>query len=171
MVKAHPSYSGTIVSSTYQVTRDLGWDYLEKLSKQSIMQVQSATDTPKKLAQGERAVMVDGNEYNVFLVQETGAPVTVVYATEGSPTISSPSAVLKNAPHPNAARLFQSYLFSAEGQQLLIDVGGLRSAHPKTKDKEGRTPLDQIKKMKDDAAGVEKAVEEIKARYSQLFGI
>jgi iron(III) transport system substrate-binding protein len=171
MVKAHPSYSGTIVASTYEITRDLGWDYLEKLSKQSIMQVQSATDTPKKLAQGERAVMADGNEYNVFLVQETGAPIEIVYPTEGTPVITSPSAVLKNAPHPNAARLFQSYLFSTEGQQLLIDVGGLRSAHPNTKEKPGRTPLSQIKQMKDDPEAVEKQVETIKSKYSQYFGI
>jgi iron(III) transport system substrate-binding protein len=135
------------------------------------MQVQSATDTPKKLAQGERAVMADGNEYNVFLVQETGAPIEIVYPTEGTPVITSPSAVLKNAPHPNAARLFQSYLFSTEGQQLLIDVGGLRSAHPNTKEKPGRTPLSQIKQMKDDPEAVEKQVETIKSKYSQYFGI
>ena len=30
------------------------------------MQVQSSTDTPKKIALGERAVMADGNEYNLI---------------------------------------------------------------------------------------------------------
>ena len=33
------------------------------------MQVQSSTDPPKKLALGERAVMADGNEYNIFAAQ------------------------------------------------------------------------------------------------------
>src|SRR5215207_10849788 len=50
MVKAHPAYSGTIMNATFQIARDLGWDYLEKLAKQRIMQVQSATDSPKKIA-------------------------------------------------------------------------------------------------------------------------
>ena len=62
MVKGHPAYSGTIMTATYQVIRELGWDYLEKLSKQRVMQVQSSTDPPKKLSLGERAVMADGNE-------------------------------------------------------------------------------------------------------------
>src|SRR5881227_1398325 len=56
IVKAHPGYSGTILTATYQMARDLGWDYFEKLAKQKIMQVQSAADPPKKLALGERAV-------------------------------------------------------------------------------------------------------------------
>ena len=42
IVKAHPGYSGTILTATYQIARDLGWAYFEKLAKQRIMQVQSA---------------------------------------------------------------------------------------------------------------------------------
>ena len=56
MVKAHPGYSGTIMTATFQITRELGWEYLEKLAKQKVMQVQSSADPPKKLALGERAV-------------------------------------------------------------------------------------------------------------------
>ena len=72
IVKAHPGYSGTIMTATFQLARDLGWGYFEKLAKQNIMQVQSAADPPKKLALGERAVMADGNEYNIFQIKEQG---------------------------------------------------------------------------------------------------
>src|SRR6201989_2431596 len=72
IVKAHPGYSGTIMTATYQMQRDLGWDYFEKLAKQNIMQVQSSADPPKKLNLGERAVMADGNEYNIFQLREAG---------------------------------------------------------------------------------------------------
>ena len=171
LVKAHPGYSGTIMTATYQMSRDLGWEYFEKLAKQRVMQVQSSADPPKKLALGERAVMVDGNEYNIFQLKESGQPVEPVYAKEGSPLIIGPNGVFKNAPNPNAARLFQSYCFSAECQQLIIDVGGLRSVHPQTKEKAGRTPFKDIKTMKDDAAAVEKLGDDIKARYTQLFKV
>jgi iron(III) transport system substrate-binding protein len=171
MIKAHPAYSGTIMTATFAIVRELGWDYLEKLSKQRIMQVQSSTDPPKKLALGERAVMADGNEYNMFYQKEKGDPVEIVYPTEGTPLIIGPNAVMKNAPNPNAARLFQSYCFTREAQQLMIDVGGMRSIHPQTKEKAGRTPFAQIKKFKDDPVGVEKQAEMIKTRYSQLFRV
>jgi iron(III) transport system substrate-binding protein len=73
---------------------------------------------------GERAVMADGNEYNVFQMKESGHPLEVVYATEGTPLITGPTAIFKTAPNPNAAKLFQHYLFAPETQQAICDVGG-----------------------------------------------
>ena len=171
IVKARPGYSGTIMTATFQIARDLGWEYFEKLAQQNIMQLQSASDPPKKLALGERAVQADGVEYLVLRLKETGQPIEPVYAVEGSPLIIGPNAMFKGAPNPNAARLFQSYCFTAEAQQLCIDIGGLRSAHPHTKEKAGRTPFASIKKMKDDAAGVERTAAEIKARYTKIFKV
>jgi iron(III) transport system substrate-binding protein len=171
IVKAHPGYSGTILTATYQMARDIGWSYYEKLAQQRIMQVQSASDPPKKLALGERAIMADGVEYLLFQLKEKGDPIEIVYASEGTPLIIGPNAVFKNAPNPNAARLLQSWMFSAECQQLCIDIGGLRSVHALVKEKAGRTPLKDIKLMKDDAAAVEKEGEAIKRRYTQLFKV
>jgi iron(III) transport system substrate-binding protein len=171
IVKAHPGYSGTIMTATFQIARDLGWEYFEKLAQQNIMQIQSASDPPKKLALGERAVQADGVEYLVLSLKEAGQPIEPVYAVEGSPLIVGPNAVFKGAPNPNAARLFQSWCFTQEAQQLCINVGGLRSAHPHTKEKPGRTPFVSIKKMKDDAEGVERTADQIKARYTKIFKV
>src|SRR5213082_1962835 len=171
IVKAHPGYSGAIMTATYQMQRDLGWTWFEQLAKQNIMQVQSSADPPKKLELGERAVMADGNEYNIFQIKEKGGPVEPVYAVEGSPLIIGPNGIFKSSPNPNAAKLFQSFCFSREAQQLIIDIGGLRSAHPQTQEKPGRKPFRDIKTMKDDAAAVEKEGDAIKARYSKLFRV
>jgi iron(III) transport system substrate-binding protein len=171
IVKAHPGYSGTIMTATQQLVRDLGWSYLEKLAQQGVMQVQSAADTPKKIALGERAIQADGNEYSVLLLKEAGQPVEPVYASDGTPMIIGPNGIFKNAPNPNAARLFQNWCFSAECQQLIIDTGALRSLHAQAKEKPGRKPFKEIKTLKEDAVAVEKQSEEIKKRYSQLFKV
>ena len=86
--------------------------------------------------------MIDG--------KETGVPIEVVYATEGTPVAIGHGAILKNAPNPNAAKLFYQWLYTKEAQQLISDVGGLRSYHPEVKEKEGRTPLKQIKVLYSD---------------------
>ena len=93
IVKAHPGYSGTIMTATYQMQRDLGWSFFEQLAKQNIMQAQSSADPPKKLDLGERAVMADGNEYNIFQMRRGGWLVEPVYATEGSPLIIGPNGI------------------------------------------------------------------------------
>lgn len=171
LVKAHPGYSGTIMTATHQMSRELGWAYFEKLSKQKIMQVQSAVDPMKKVLLGERPVMVDGGDYSIFVEQDKDAPIQIVYPSEGTPLISGPSAVMKRAPNPNAAKLFHCWSFTQEAQQLAVDVGGLRSAHALVTERKGRTPLSQIKTMKEDAADVEKQAETIKTKYAALFKV
>src|SRR5262249_60037410 len=118
---------------------------------------------------GERAVMADGNDYNLYLAKEQGQPAEVVYASEGSPLIIVPCGIFKNAPNPSAARLFQSFFFSVEGQQLLVDNYALRSFHSQIKEKPGHRPLSELKLLKSDPAAVLAQSEEIKARYAKLF--
>src|SRR4030095_7263601 len=107
----------------------------------------------------------------VSRIKEGGRRVEPVYATEGSPLIIGPNGIFKDAPNPNAARLFQSFSLSREAQQLIVDVGGLRSVHSQTVEKAGRKPLKDIKTMKDDAAAVEKEGEAIKTRYTKIFRV
>lgn len=171
IVKAHPSYSGGIVTSTFQTVHAIGWDYIEKLGKQKVLQVQSATEPPKKLALGERAVSADGLEYVHLLLKEQGAPIALVYPSEGTPFIPGCEAIARNAPHPNAAKLFMSFMVSRETQQYLSDVAGLRSFHPDVKLRAGRTPLSSIKLLKSNPEQQEKETEEIKKKYAQYFGI
>src|SRR6202165_330265 len=171
MAKGHQCYSGTIMTATFQLVRELGWDYYEKLSKQRVMQVQSSTDPPKKLALGERAVMADGKDYGILLRREPGQPVEPVYPAEGSPTISGPTGIFATAPHPNAARLFQAWLHTRETQQFFTDFTAQYSAHAQVQSKPGRRKISDIKLMKEDAAGVEKMTKEIKTRYAKLFRV
>jgi len=171
MVKGHPAYSGTIMNATFQIARDLGWEYLEKLAKQRVLQVQSATDTPKKIALGERAIMVDGAGYLVIRNKEEGQPVEIVYPQEGTPLAAGPSAIFKGAPNPNAARLFQNWMHSREAQQILVDWARQYSPHRQTVEKPGTRRLADIKLMKEDPEAVDKMGDEIKTRYAQIFKV
>lgn len=171
IVKAHPGYSGVVMTATQQLSRDLGWSWFEKLSKQKVMQVQSATEPPKKMVAGERPIMADGGEYLLVLMKEKGDPVEIVYPTEGTPLITGPSGIMANAPNPNAARLFQAWSLTAEGQQLNIDVAGLRSAHPKTKDHTGARKFSEIKLLREEASVVADKADEIKAQYTKYFKV
>src|SRR5690242_14613814 len=131
LVKAHPGYSGTIMTATQQIARELGWGYFEKLAKQKVLQVQSATEPPKKLEAGERAIAVDGSDYLFWMSKERGAPIEVVFPVEGTPQISNPMAVFKAAPNPNAARLLFAWIMSAEGQEFIVNLSGQYPANKK----------------------------------------
>ena len=171
LVKGHPSYSGAILTTTFILSRELGWSYLEKLAQQKVMQVQSAGDPPQKIMLGERAVMADGNDYQLVLFKEQGKPVEVVYPTEGAPLIIVPCGVFQSAPNPNAARLFQSFFLSREAQQMLVDEFAHRSFHAEVKPRAGQRPMSEIKMLKSDPVAVQAQSEDIKARYAKIFRV
>ena len=170
LVKAHPAYSGTILTATFAMAQELGWPYFEQLARQRVMQVQSASDPPKKLGLGERAVQVDGADAILLLLKEQGQPVEIVHASEGSPLITTPAGIFRGAPNPNAARLFQSFLCGVDGQRVFAD-GNRHVFHALAKGKTGRMPLSAIKLLKSDPVAVDAQSEEIKARYARLFGV
>ena len=170
MAKSHPGYSGTSLTGTFAITKVLGWEYLEKLSKQGVQQLQSTTATPKSIASGERAVMVDGNEYNMFMEIDAKSPVKIIYPQEGTPFVNSPTAIFGDAPHPHAARVFQNFLYTAPVQQMIVNEGGQRSMHPDVKEPSNRTPLKDIKLLPDDPQAMMPQIAEIKKRYTTLFG-
>ena len=170
-MKAHPGYSGLILTATHAMARDLGWSYFEKLSRQKVMQVQSGVDPPKKVALGERAAMVDGADYIAFQQKDKGAPIEVVYPSEGAPIINSPNAVFKAAPNPSAARLLQNWMCSGEGQQALVDLSSQYVPNTRAKPPPGRRPLADIKFMTDDPATVLTEADAIKAKYTAIFKV
>ena len=170
LVKAHPGYSGAITNATYALSHLLGWEFYEKLAKQSVLQVQSATDPPMRCAQGERAVMADAAELSCLRMISQGAPLVLVYPPEGVPLVGVGSAVMVKSTRPNAARLFMHYLASTECQQVNM-VNGTRSFDPVAKEPENWTPLAKIKPIYNDPADLAREAEELKKRYSKIFGV
>lgn len=171
LVKGHPGYSGTIMTATQQLSRELGWSYFEKLAKQKVLQVQSATEPPKRIEAGERGIAVDGSDYLFWTAKEKGQPIEVVLAAEGTPQISNPLGVFKSAPNPNAARLLVSWMMSPEGQEFIVKYGGQYPANKRVKSKEGRPALADIKLFREEPEVVVDRADQIKSQYAKYFKV
>jgi iron(III) transport system substrate-binding protein len=52
-----------------------------------------------------------------------GLPLKTIVPSEGAVYVLYQSAVFKNAPHPNAARLFMNFLLSDEAQAIYAEDG------------------------------------------------
>ena len=61
-----------------------------------------------------------------------GLPVRAIVPEEGVPYVALGPALLKNAPHPNAARLFMNFMLERGGQGLIASEG-FRPAPPATR--------------------------------------
>ena len=69
----------------------------------------------ERLAAGEYALMDQGSSGTLSEQYLKGAPIRWVYPAP-TPVSMTSQSISKNAPHPNAARLFQEWCTSAEGQ-------------------------------------------------------
>jgi len=170
MVSAHPGYSGIIMTHVLALVNLYGWDYFRDLAKNSLHLVQSANDPAGVVASGERPVGVNGAEYFYYKTQKQGNPIKIVYPKEGIPLVVSPVAIAKDAPHPNAAKLFSEYIFAKESQQLLADKEGLYTGHPEVTYPVDKPKLKDLKLLSVEADELEKRNAEIKKRFTELFG-
>src|SRR5581483_9671678 len=96
-----------------------GWDYFKNLAKNNPKIGRSVNDTVTDEVGGERMVGAGPDNYSLEK-KAAGNPIDIVYPDDDSILITSPVAVLKDAPHPNAARLFMNFYYSREYSQALV---------------------------------------------------
>ena len=170
MVTAHPTYSGIILTHVLALVNLYAWDYFRDLGKNSLHLVQSANDPAGVVASGERPVGANGAEYFYYKTQKQGNPIKILYPKEGVPLVVSPVAIAKDAPHPNAAKLFSEFIFAKDTQQLLADKEGLYTGHPEVTYPQDKPKLKDLKLLSADPDELEKRNEEIKKRFVEFFG-
>jgi iron(III) transport system substrate-binding protein len=105
-------------AATYEA---FGREFHEKLAKQKLIMSRDLHNDARRVARGEQPIYIPmrfADEANY-----TDLPVKIVVPTEGCPYVRIDLAVLKNAPHPNAARLFINYFLEAESQLLYANHG------------------------------------------------
>ena len=170
MVSAHPGYSGIIMTHVLALVNLYGWDYFRELAKNGLHVVQSTNDPAGIVASRERPVGANRAEYFYYKTQKQGNPIKIIYPNEGIPLVVSPVAIAKDAPHPNAAKLFSEYIFAKESQQLLADREGLYTGHPEVTYPADKPKLKDLKLLSVDADELEKKNAEIKKRFVEFFG-
>ncbi len=119
----------------------MGRDYLEKLARQEIkVQNMSAVALAGLVVSGEVPLSPTTQDSNIFTAKKTGAPVDWRPLEPVVANLGSAGMTIK-PPHPHAALLFFDYLFSKDGQRVLIkeglstpreDIGSLEQKFKKT---------------------------------------
>jgi iron(III) transport system substrate-binding protein len=103
--------------------KEKGLEYWRRLAAQQINFRKGYTLLSELVSAGEFPVAVSLYQHRVDEYAEKGAPLQWIAPNPlvgGDPNKIS---LLKNAPRPNAAKLFIDFMLSAEGQKLLQDKG------------------------------------------------
>jgi iron(III) transport system substrate-binding protein len=141
--KSGSSYTLLVTWLTIYGKDDAGWKFVEDLLRQAKVLPKSSM-TYQMVANGEFPIGLTF-EQGAFDFLKSGAPVGIVYPADGTAVIPDGSALIKNGPHPNAARLFLEYTVSREGQELIVQKFGRRSVRKDVASPSGLPTLDKIK--------------------------
>jgi len=116
-----PAFSGFDAALDVMLMRKLGWGYFEKLEKNAPLIQRSTFDTITAISSGERlvATMPDGVAIEAI---KKGNALTLVYPSDGSILIPGLTAIMKNAPQPNTAKLFTEFLLGVEHAQICAEA-------------------------------------------------
>ncbi len=146
--KSGSSYTLLVTWLTVYGKNDAGWKFVEDLLRQCKVLPKSSM-TYQGVANGEYPLGLTF-EQGAFEFLKGGAPVGLIYPADGTAVIPDGSAIIRNAPHPNAARLFADFTVSKEFQQVLVEQFGRRSVRKDVASPAGLPTLEQIKTIKYD---------------------
>jgi ABC-type Fe3+ transport system substrate-binding protein len=103
--------------------KDKGLEFWRRLAAQEINFRKGYTLISELVSAGEFPVAVSLYQHRVDEYAEKGAPLQWVAPNPLVGGDPNKIALLKNAPRPNAAKVFIDFMLSAEGQKLLQDKG------------------------------------------------
>jgi iron(III) transport system substrate-binding protein len=113
-----PLGSGNTMFAILQ--KKMGAGFNEQLAQQKPVFSRDMRNDARRVARGEYPIYVP--QVFAFASDLRGLPVKVIIPREGAPYAEMDLALLKNASHPNAARLFVNH-FIAQDSQLLYANG------------------------------------------------
>jgi iron(III) transport system substrate-binding protein len=118
---ATPDKSGSAYMQLNNVLlayKDTGWDVYKKLLGNFFISASSGS-VPKYVNDGEAAIGIT-LEDNAFRYVQGGGPVKIVYPDEGAIAAPDGIALIKGAPHPDAAKVFIDWCLSKSAQDFLV---------------------------------------------------
>jgi len=125
-------WSGKILSDDYRalgggavffvvMQNTFGKEFHDKLAAQKPVFSRDIQNSERRVARGEFPLYIPFSlqDYNTL----KGLPVKPVVPAEGRPYVRFDLTMLKNAPHPNAARVFMNHYLEVESQLVFANAG------------------------------------------------
>jgi iron(III) transport system substrate-binding protein len=162
-----PTASGDVASWVVAMRAKYGDDYLRRLARQRPKIGQSNVDTVTDILSGERVVGAAAPFSYTLAQKAAGNPIDVVAPADDLILNLGVMGIPKNAPHPNAAKLFHNFMYSKEVSQILSKNfwPTLRGDVPWA---EGRT-LEKLKWYRNPPANLSAEVAEGIAKWKEIM--
>jgi ABC-type Fe3+ transport system substrate-binding protein len=120
LVTAYPADDDATLYAFDTIVRKYGWDYMKKYMAQKPSFIEGHLGVLRSVADGSNAVTFDSTSSTTGALKKSGQPIEFAFPTvDVMPTFFITAGIFKDAPHPNAARLFLDWYMAKEQQSRL----------------------------------------------------
>jgi ABC-type Fe3+ transport system substrate-binding protein len=130
LISAYPADDDATLYDFYTIVRKYGWSYMDRYMAQQPKFIQGHLGVARSLGSGESLASFDNTIGSTNTAKREGGKLALAAPmSDPLPMFFTSEAILKDAPHPNAARLYASWFLSKK-QQSRIGVYSSRSDVP-----------------------------------------
>ncbi len=116
-VAAYPADDDATLYVFHTIVQKYGWTFMDKYTATKPNYIQGHLPEQRSIAAGKNLVSFDSIFSITGRIKATGAPVASHFSTvDPLPIWPLAGAIFKNAPHPNAAKLFMSWFLEPAQQ-------------------------------------------------------
>lgn len=116
--------AGSFLFTRLAEDKGYGLEFWRQMAKQNIQFQRNYDAVDRLVALGERDIGLGGQQSTTQQYLEAGTPIKLWYPPlDGRVMSLSVMSIVRNAPHPNAAKLLVNFMLTKEGQDLL-DIQG-----------------------------------------------
>lgn len=160
--------SGQVGTWALAMQKKYGWDeYIGKFNQLNPKLGRSINDVIPVLVSGERGLGV-ATLGQTLTRKAQGDPLDVVYPSDGTVVVVGPNGILKDAPHPNAAKLFMNFITSKEYSELVAKYYE-QPLRGDVKIKEAKT-VSEIQSLVPTPTEIQQGIPEIINKWRNTFG-
>jgi iron(III) transport system substrate-binding protein len=168
MIMPDPSFTSIQLLVVGTLSQTLGWPFYEALRQNDTMIVQGHQQVFDMLKRGERVLAAEGGDPRSFSEGEVVPNIAAIFPTDGLIFVPTPTAVIKGSPNPNAAKLFAQFMITPEVQRM-FPAEANHSSRVDIEPPSGTPRLDTVKLLRVDYDYIEKNVQQVKARFNEIF--
>jgi ABC-type Fe3+ transport system substrate-binding protein len=142
LISVYPHDDDAALYLFHLIVQKYGWSFMDRYMANKPNFIQGHLPVARAIAEGKMAATLDATITTAGGLKRQGAPIEIAFSAEdASPVFTVTGGIFKDAPHPNAAKLWVSWYLAKEQQSRL----GTFSARLDVPPPQGFKPLTSYK--------------------------
>jgi ABC-type Fe3+ transport system substrate-binding protein len=120
LISVYPHDDDAALYLFHLIVQKYGWAWMDRYMANKPHFIQGHLPVARAIAEGKMAATLDATITTAGALKREGAPIEIAFSPEDeTPVFTVTGGIFKDAPHPNAAKLFLTWYLAKEQQSRL----------------------------------------------------